>query len=55
MVVLPVLLKPTAMSFAYKISDPIRAGWIYETWHYKYCSAIDYCTTVNGLLPLKHK
>jgi hypothetical protein len=34
----------------YLHANPIRAGIVYETWHYKYSSAINYCTDMNGLL-----
>ena len=38
----------------YLHNNPVRAGLVYETWHYKYSSAVDYCTDRNGLLPLVH-
>ena len=38
----------------YLHENPVRAGIVYETWHYKYSSAIDYCTNVKGKLELEH-
>lgn len=35
-------------------NNPVRAGLVYETWNYKYSSAMDYCKDINGLLPLEH-
>lgn len=37
----------------YLHENPVRAGLVYETWHYKHSSAIDYCTTLKGLLDLQ--
>ena len=37
----------------YLHDNPVRAGLVYETWHYKYSSATDYCTTTKGLLDLQ--
>jgi len=37
----------------YLHKNPIRAGIIYESWHYKYSSAIDYCTTMKGKIDLE--
>jgi len=31
----------------------ISAGIVYESWHYKYSSAIDYCTTMKGKIKLE--
>jgi REP element-mobilizing transposase RayT len=33
--------------------NPVRSGLVWEPWHYKYSSAIDYYTTEKGLLPVK--
>jgi hypothetical protein len=35
-------------------NNPLRAGLVNETRHYKYSSATDYCTDINGLLRLEH-
>ena len=37
----------------YLHDNPVRAGIVYESWHYKYSSAIDYCTITKGLLDLE--
>ncbi len=38
----------------YLHENPVRAGLVYERWHYKYSSATDYCTTMKeGLLDLQ--
>jgi hypothetical protein len=31
----------------YRHNNPIRAGIVYESWYYKYSSAIDYCITMK--------
>ena len=36
----------------YVHENPVRAGVVYESWHYKYSSAIDYCTNIKGLLEI---
>lgn len=36
----------------YLHENPVRAGWVWETWHYKYSSAIDYYTDEKGLLDI---
>lgn len=37
----------------YLHDNPVRAGIVYETWHYKYSSAMDYCTCMSGMLELE--
>ena len=37
----------------YLHENPVRAGIVYETWHYKYSSAIDYCTNLKGKIELE--
>ena len=37
----------------YLHENPVRAGIVYEAWHYKYSSAIDYCTTMKGKIELE--
>ena len=38
----------------YLHENPVRAGLVWEPWHYKYRSAIDYYTSENGLLKIEH-
>ena len=37
----------------YLHENPVRAGLVWEPWHYKYSSAIDYYTIENGLLKIE--
>ena len=37
----------------YLHENPVRAGIVYESWHYKYSSAIDYCTTEKGKIDIE--
>jgi putative transposase len=37
----------------YLHDNPVRAGIVYEQWHYKYSSAADYCTTMKGGIELE--
>ena len=34
----------------YLHENPVRAGLVWEPWHYKYSSAIDYYTNEKGLI-----
>jgi putative transposase len=43
-----------AQRLVYLHENPVRSGLVWETWHYKYSSAIDYCTTEKGLLQIEH-
>ncbi len=36
----------------YLHENPVRSGLVWEAWHYKYSSAIDYYTTEKGLLKI---
>ena len=36
----------------YLHDNPVRSGLFWETWHYKYSSAIDYYTNEKGLIKL---
>ena len=36
----------------YLHENPVRSGLVWEPWHYKYSSAIDYYTTEHGLIKL---
>ena len=38
----------------YLHQNPVRSGLVWETWHYKYSSAIDYYTNEHGLLKIEH-
>ena len=38
----------------YLHENPVRSGLVWEPWHYKYSSAIDYYTTEHGLLSIGH-
>lgn len=38
----------------YLHENPVRSGLVWEAWHYKYSSAIDYCTNEKGLLSIEH-
>ena len=37
----------------YLYESSVRAGIVYKTWHYKYSSAIDYCTNLKGKIELE--
>jgi putative transposase len=38
----------------YLHNNPVRAGHVWEPWHYKYSSAVDYCTNEKGLLKIEY-
>ena len=38
----------------YMHENPVRSGLVWEPWHYKYSSAIDYYTNEHGLLKIEH-
>lgn len=38
----------------YLHENPVRSGLVWEPWHYKYSSAIDYYTNEHGLLKVEH-
>ncbi len=38
----------------YLHENPVRSGLVWEPWHYKYSSAIDYYTNEHGLLAIEH-
>ncbi len=38
----------------YLHENPVRAAVVWEPWHYKYSSAIDYYTDEHGLLKIEH-
>ena len=37
----------------YLHENPVRSGLVWEPWHYKYSSAIDYYTTEHGLIKIE--
>lgn len=37
----------------YLHENPVRSGLVWEAWHYKYSSAIDYYMNEKGLLPIE--
>lgn len=43
-----------AQRLLYLHENPVRSGLVWEAWHYKYSSAIDYSTTEKGLLKIEH-
>ena len=52
----PVELRTNEMleqRLTYLHHNPVKVGWVWEPQHYKYRSAIDYCSDVEkGLLPV---
>ncbi|GAB2832126.1 REP-associated tyrosine transposase [Ferruginibacter profundus] len=38
----------------YLHENPVRSGLVWEPWHYKYSSAIDYYSNEHGLLKIDH-
>ncbi|MBX2932692.1 MAG: transposase [Ferruginibacter sp.] len=38
----------------YLHENPVRSGLVWEPWHYKYSSAIDYYTNEQGLLKIEY-
>ncbi|MEP6676788.1 MAG: hypothetical protein ABJA78_16630 [Ferruginibacter sp.] len=34
--------------------NPVRSGLVWEPWHYKFSSAIDYFTNEKGLIQIDH-
>ncbi len=38
----------------YLHENPVRSGLVWEPWHFKYSSAIDYYTKEHGLLKIEH-
>jgi putative transposase len=37
----------------YLHENPVRSGLVWEPWHYRYSSAIDYWTNEKGMLPVQ--
>ena len=37
----------------YLHENPVRSGLVWEPWHYKYSSAIDYYTKEHGLIKIE--
>ena len=51
----PIVLNTAAklkVRLDYLHENPVSSGLVWEPWHYKYSSAIDYYTEEKGLLPL---
>ena len=46
-------LRRKTLCLNYLHNNPVKAGLVWEPWHYKYGSAIDYYTTEKGLLKLE--
>lgn len=44
----------TKQRLDYLHENPVRAGLVWEPWHYKYSSAIDYYSNEHGLLAIEH-
>jgi REP element-mobilizing transposase RayT len=38
----------------YLHENPVRSGLVWEPWHFKYSSAIDYYTNEKGLITIEH-
>jgi putative transposase len=38
----------------YLHENPVRSGLVWEPWHYRYSSAIDYWTIEKGMLAIEH-
>ena len=38
----------------YLHENPVRSGLVWEPWHYKYSSALDYYTNEHGLIKIEH-
>ena len=34
--------------------NPVKSGLVWDPWHYKYSSAIDYFTNEKGLISIDH-
>ena len=45
--------KPKCFKFTNRILERF-SGLVWEPWHYKYSSAIDYYTNEHGLLKIEH-
>lgn len=43
-------VEKTEQRFRYLHENPVRSGLVWEPWHYKYSSAVDYYTKGKGLL-----
>ena len=44
----------TEQRLKYLHENPVRSGIVWEPWHYKYSSAIDYYTDERGFLVIEH-
>lgn len=41
------------IALEYLHNNPVKAGFVWEPWHFKYSSGLDYYTNEKGLLPLE--
>jgi len=46
--------KKSEQRLNYLHENPERSGLVWEPWHFKYSSAIDYYTNEHGLLSVEH-
>jgi len=52
----PIMLyNPRRLKIAmnYLHNNPVKAGFVWEPWHYKYSSGIDYYTNEQGLIKIE--
>jgi hypothetical protein len=47
-------LEKTKQGLNYLHENPVRSALVWEPWHYKYSSAIDYYTNEHGLINVEH-
>lgn len=47
-------VQKTKQRLDYLHENPVRSDLVWEPWHYKYSSAIDYYTNAHGLLAIEH-
>ena len=47
------MIEMLSQRLEYLHENPVRSGLVWEAWHYKYSSAIDYYTNEKGLLPIE--
>ena len=44
----------TKQRLDYLHENPVKSGLVWESWHYKYSTAIDYCSNEHGLIKIEH-
>ncbi|HAN65022.1 MAG TPA: transposase [Chitinophagaceae bacterium] len=47
-------VEKTRQRLQYLHQNPVKSGLVWEPWHFKYSSAIDYYTEERGLLHIEH-